>query len=181
MKYNKKSQKLYLNPKLYRIFDLSIVSVQVQERIKQSFLKYFFSKCCIRDGALVEMAISPCLILLPISLSSKDVQNSICSPWLSFLAGLLVQRWEADFKEKWALQNEARRRWDVLSAHRLHHQWWRWQLHYHGCQPPGGEAGFCAVLHPEEGALDVIVNETLRSASYWGLLRKMNEKHCDCV
>lgn len=87
-----------------------------------------------------------CLTLLPTSLSSKDVQNSVCSR-LSFIAGLLVQRWEADFKEKWALQNEARRRWDVLSAHRLHHRWWWWQLHYHGCQPPGGEAGFCAVLH----------------------------------
>lgn len=60
----------------------------------------YFSKCFIRDGALVEMTISPCLTLLPTSSSSKDVQNSVCSPRLTLIAGLLVQRWEADIKEK---------------------------------------------------------------------------------
>lgn len=78
MKYNKNRQKLYLDPKFCRIFDLNIVYVQAEEHIILPFLS-LFSKYFIRDGSPVEMAISPCLTLLPTSFPSKDRQNSVYS------------------------------------------------------------------------------------------------------
>lgn len=139
--------------------------------------------CFVKDGLLVvEMAIHPGLILLLISRSSKDVQNCAYSPCLFFISGLLVQRREADFKEKWALQDEARRRRDMFSAHWLHHQWRRRQLYHHGRQPPGGDAGLHAVPHSEEGAVDIIVNkpwEVQVTKGCWGKWMRSIETVCN--
>ena len=139
--------------------------------------------CFVKDGFLVvEMAIHPGLTLLLISWSSKDVQNRAYSPWLFFISGLLVQRREADFKEKWALQNEARRRRDMFPAHWVHHRWRRRQLYHHGRQPPGGDARLRAVRHSEEGAVDVNVDrpwEVQVAKDCWGKWMRSAETVCD--
>lgn len=94
-----------------------------------------------------------------ITRSSKDVQNCAYSPCLLFISGLLVQRRKQISKRNEHFKMSGKETGHVLYFLWLHHRWRQRQLYHHGSQPPGGDTGFHAGLHSEEGAVDIIVNK----------------------